>query len=377
MLPALVNIPWSASTVSVSIIDAFQFSNVTTDFFMGPAIRGFETYNTGGYSFLIKHAEENIVFDLGLPPQLETDLPPRVLANVEVLLNGTTFNNPKGVAQTLIDGGVPLESIDTIIWSHTHWDHIGRPSLFPLQTDLVVGNGTLAMFGHGYPENPDSPYLSRELDGRTVREVEFSPGGLRIGELAAVDYFGDGSFYLLEAPGHEVGHINALARVTSKPPSFILLGADSFHHAAQLRPSRHVHLPKWIDLEYPIESVPDPLPRHLLYDIHPSQNLNSYPSWAQNLTSLTKSPFVTINVHEDGTSISRDPPIARDVISKLQRFDADDRILILAAHDTSFRDIIDVFPKKADGWKAKDWKSRGRWQFLADFEDALRLSHGK
>jgi glyoxylase-like metal-dependent hydrolase (beta-lactamase superfamily II) len=72
-----------------------------------------------------------------------------------------------------------------------------------------------------------SPYLARDLVNRTVTEVPFPDDALRIGGLAAYDYFGDGSFYLLETPGHEIGQISALARVTSKPPSFIYLGGDS------------------------------------------------------------------------------------------------------------------------------------------------------
>lgn len=42
----------------------------------------------------------------------------------------------------------------------------------------------------------------------------------------AIDYFGDGSMYIVDAPGHIGGHVNILAR-TSAEGSWILLGGDS------------------------------------------------------------------------------------------------------------------------------------------------------
>jgi hypothetical protein len=59
-------------------------------------------------------------------------------------------------------------------------------------------------------------------------EVDFTSSDITIGRFKAFDYFGDGSFYILDSPGHAVGHINALARTSASPkPSFIHLGGDS------------------------------------------------------------------------------------------------------------------------------------------------------
>lgn len=75
-----------------------------------------------------------------------------------------------------------------------------------------------------------------------------------IGPSKAIDYFEDGSFYLLDAPGHAIGHICALARVTSslgviapgkqhEEDSFVLLAGDAVHHVGELRPSPLLPLP--------------------------------------------------------------------------------------------------------------------------------------
>jgi hypothetical protein len=52
----------------------------------------------------------------------------------------------------------------------------------------------------------------------------------------AFDYFGDGSFCILDSPGHVIGHLCALARVTSSLASFIFIGGE-------FRPSKYLPLP--------------------------------------------------------------------------------------------------------------------------------------
>jgi len=57
---------------------------------------------------------------------------------------------------------------------------------------------------------------------------------------------------------------------------------------------------------------------------------------------------------------------ARETIRKVQRFDGDEDILVIAAHDKSLYDVVEYFPEEANGWKGKGWKGRGRWGFLRD-----------
>ncbi len=48
--------------------------------------------------------------------------------------------------------------------SHWHWDHIGDPSRFPTETELIVGPGFKDEFLPGYPAKADAP----------VRESDFA-----------------------------------------------------------------------------------------------------------------------------------------------------------------------------------------------------------
>lgn len=49
-----------------------------------------------------------------------------------------------------------------------------------------------------------------------------------------MDFYGDGSFYLVDAPGHMPGHTVGLARVA--PNSFVLLAGDMCHHRDAYNP---------------------------------------------------------------------------------------------------------------------------------------------
>lgn len=87
--------------------------------------------------------------------------------------------------------------------SHHHIDHIGNPSGFLPTTDLVVGPGFRETELPGYPENPKAKILQADYDGRKLRQIDFDSEskGLKIGGFRAVDWFEDGSFYLLETTG--------------------------------------------------------------------------------------------------------------------------------------------------------------------------------
>lgn len=241
MAESALSFPWSNSTVSVSVIDTTMWiAGLPPTYFMGPQIEGFDALNSVAYSFLITHDDgTNVVFDLGAPKNYAEDLPPAVAAQIDGWGEaGVEFNIDLYVSEILRKGCVDLDTIDAVIWSHTHWDHIGKPSLFPSSTDLILGPGTLDFFGAGYPLNETSPYRARELEGRDVKEIEFADDATRIGGLQSYDYFGDGSFYLLATPGHEVGQLNGLARVTKNPDTFILLGADTVRMPQSHAPDR-------------------------------------------------------------------------------------------------------------------------------------------
>ncbi|CEL02573.1 hypothetical protein ASPCAL03741 [Aspergillus calidoustus] len=370
-----LNIPASKSTVQVSIIDTTFDAKFPAAYFMGPPIKGFDELTAVAYAFLVKHVdsvgeERSIVFDLGTPKDVVNDFPPKV---AEWFMGMGFMRVEKYVSEILEESNVALDSIEAIIWSHAHMDHVGRPSLFPTTAKLIVGPGIKQAFFPGYPTAPDSQILSREFAGREVAELSLPEFSLDIGGLKALDYFGDGSFYLLSAPGHAIGHLNALARTTDN--TFLYLAGDSVHHLSELRPHAASHLPQSVALRGSSRCCPGAA----FHAIHPLSDITKVPDRYHEPLGYPDStpdtaPFFTISQTPTGESLASDVNDARATIKAVQRFDADENVFVVAAHDASIRGILDLFPRTANDWKVKGLKEAGRWLFLDDFEEALRLA---
>ncbi|KIK54087.1 hypothetical protein GYMLUDRAFT_100214 [Collybiopsis luxurians FD-317 M1] len=281
------------------------------------------------YAFLIEHSTNGrkIMFDLGpmkdfsrLPPAMQGLL---VQAGVEMSVD-------VDVVEQLKTGGVAIEEIDTVIWSHSHFDHTGDMSQWPSTTKLVIGKGTDRK---AYPSVPDATLLESDFAGREIVELNWDKPDLFIAGTPAFDFFGDGSFYLLELPGHWPGHLGGLARV--KESSFILLGADTCHHPGQIRPNVHLH-------------------RHI-------------PCPGGILADLSK-PILSI---PEGFSMYADRTRSLASQEKLGILEAHPDVFLIMAHDSSLENIIKLFPETADDWKEQGWKEKAVWAFLEEGNKAF------
>lgn len=184
-----------------------------------------------------------------------------------------------------------------------------------------------------------------------------SPDATKVGDFPAHDFFGDGSFYLLDTPGHAIGHLGGLARTTTNPDTFIFMGGDLCHHGGQIRPSPHQQIPA--DLSEPSFGVSTSHAGHLFEELL----LFKTGSKAKPLFV----PAAAQVVSEEDSSRTR---------LRAQKADAQENIWFIYAHDPSLAGVVDFFPLSANDWKVKKWRSKTMWSFLGDLDAAVdELAH--
>lgn len=152
----LFDVPPGAAA-KVSIIDSTVRIGGAYDFiFVTPKLEGFDQLPTlPSLSFLIESPSgKKAVFDLAVPFDPLNSYAPAVVQ--QIVESGLEATVDKHVADILKDGGVNLSSVNSIIWSHYHYDHIGDIRTFPPSTELVVGPGFSEAYLPAYPTNPNS-----------------------------------------------------------------------------------------------------------------------------------------------------------------------------------------------------------------------------
>jgi len=179
------------------------------------------------YAFLLEHPRRRILFDLGLPKFLAAPLRSRLAPLVPAAkLMGILPEMKRGedTASQLRASGLTPGSIETVIYSHHHFDHTGDIRYFS-GAEIVVGPGVLALreswkrIFKGL--NPDDVPRSRN-----VTEAPLGSGP-RLGPFARTcDLLGDGSIYLVDTPGHCTGALGALVRLGS---GWVFLAGDAVY----------------------------------------------------------------------------------------------------------------------------------------------------
>ncbi|KAL5366298.1 beta-lactamase-like protein [Aspergillus floccosus] len=342
-------VPTGTQSVQVRIIDSTaRIGKLPANFLMKPPVHGLVYMPVlPAWSFLVEHASgKKVLFDLGVPKDYHA-FSPAVTEHLE--RQGWEVNVDKDVIDILQENEVAADQISSIIWSHWHWDHLGDPSKFPHSTELIVGPGFKKEFLPGYPSKSDSPVRESDFAGRSLREIDFT-GASQAGQFRAHDFFRDGSFYILDTPGHAVGHLSGLARTTINPDTFIFMGGDLCHHSGEIRPSKHLRIPAEIPQRSLAIRVPCP---GAMYE--------------RLLTSRGRSvdePFF-----EPAIGLDMEQTIAS--IVKAQDADASDNVWFVYAHDPSLFGTVDLFPLFANDWKRRNWREQTMWAFLKDFDQAV------
>ncbi|PGG99237.1 hypothetical protein AJ79_08629 [Helicocarpus griseus UAMH5409] len=325
--PSLTLPPPSPTTSLITLqpLNTTLSLHVRTLNFFSPVIPGHESWNCPTMAFLITNQRtgRRLLFDAGARKDY-WNYSPFTAGRFERGVNVLGMRVEKGVEEVLKGAGVELGrengvgAVEEVIWS-----------------------------------------------GRSLRQIAFTtPDTLQIGPFRAHDFFADGSFYLLDVPGHAVGHMCGLARTT--PTSFVLLGADACHFPGSLRPSIYHPLPDTIPgLD---RTLPSPCPCELFMDCHPA---------ATEEEKRTR-PYYSVST-EPG-SVYVDPAAANESVRGLMELDGSEDVLVCLAHDPG---LFEVLPLLNDNPKAEigDWKGKGlkevtRWMFLNELPRGGKAGRG-
>ncbi|KAJ7931685.1 beta-lactamase-like protein [Mycena leptocephala] len=345
-----LGIPHSSATVDVRVFNVANGTLVDeAHAFFSPILRGHANGMFPMLSFLVEHktSQKRLMFDLGIRKDPQNFVPAIASFYTSGIFQVQSTSS-KDITELLQDGGISLASIDAVIWSHSHFDHIGDMSKFPNTTAIIMGSETDTSI---YPQFPNASLQASDFAGHEVTKIDFTSSNLTFSGLKAVDYFGDGSFYLLDTPGHLPGHLTALARVT--PTSFISLGGDTFHHVGEARPR-------------PQFQKNYPCPAHLLEETKSSISTNYFWSPHSRIGSfdMLSRASQLLGISDLPDSFYVDPVTAQVSLEKLATFDADEDIFVMVAHDISLISSIPYFPESLNDWKASHLKERTVWNFV-------------
>lgn len=113
---------------------------------------------------------------------------------------------------------------------HAHWDH-SRPirEFFPNATGYF-GPGTTDFCSPGHLVDSNCQWDGRFFDPENKTETweELNGPWEKFGPFTkALDYFGDGSFWIIQAPGHMPGNLCAVVKL--EDGEWVLLGSDCCH----------------------------------------------------------------------------------------------------------------------------------------------------
>ncbi|KAE9574990.1 hypothetical protein CGMCC3_g8819 [Colletotrichum fructicola] len=225
-------IPLATGAVEIVLLDGGGFT--TTDDTKIHEDGHLEPYYLYDWCFFIHHRAtgRRMLWDLGIHNDRELYTP-------FVLNYHWTSCNPVGPRKSLItqleDLGVMAEEIDTVIFSHAHWDHC-RPlkGEFP-RAKVLFGPGTAKHCSPGHVRDgeiqPMVQWDSRffgEGDSQSESFEELEGPWVHWGPFhRAKDFFGDGSFWVIDAPGHMEGNLAAAARLPNG--QYVVLASDCCH----------------------------------------------------------------------------------------------------------------------------------------------------
>lgn len=184
-------------------------------------------------SFLLRHAQGNVLFDTGCHPDAATDPQGRWGGMSRIM---RMVSPPQEhLLNSLAEVGLQPQDIDVVVNSHLHTDHCGCNVFFRRAT-VHVHAAELAAARADDAEQQG--FLARDWQPALQQDgapAELLSGLLREGQSLRplqdqLDLFGDGRVTLIPLPGHTPGTTGLLAALERDAPMLLVSDAVALRH---------------------------------------------------------------------------------------------------------------------------------------------------
>lgn len=191
----------------IGVTDLNVFSD--TDAYVG------QTKTIAASCYLIKHGEDWVLWDTGLPPTTPEVAEENPNSPFRPALKET-------IAEQLAKIELKPEDIDYVAISHGHFDHTGDANGFP--NAKLIMQKTEYEFMTGNPEAAKAAFMDPALISNFTGADKEAKRILLAGDA---DIFGDGTMKTFKLPGHTPGHMALLLKLPQTGP--VILSGDQWH----------------------------------------------------------------------------------------------------------------------------------------------------
>jgi glyoxylase-like metal-dependent hydrolase (beta-lactamase superfamily II) len=162
--------------------------------------------------FLIEHPNGRLIWDAGLDDKFADRNPEDIDSTAKLVY----FVNTKLVDQ-LKSMELTPDSIDYLVTSHTHWDHVGNAIYFINSTWIIDKKE------YEWAMSEENRKSSSYYDSlRNSKSIQFEE---------RYDVFNDGKVVIYSTPGHTPGHMSLYIKLEENQS--ILLSGDLYHFNEQ------------------------------------------------------------------------------------------------------------------------------------------------
>ncbi len=170
-------------------------------------------------AFVIKHPKFGlIIFDSGLSSETE-------LNTLTSLLFSTISKIDRELPNQMKSIGLNPNEVKKVIFSHMHFDHIGKSDLFTNAT-IYYGEDT-ELKSQNRMNGFEPNFISMLQKKHSFIKIKFSSAQKYATFNEAIDLFGDGTIIAIKGNGHQLGSISILINLPNGP---VLLTGDEVVH---------------------------------------------------------------------------------------------------------------------------------------------------